>query len=160
MIRDAELNDAGGIAGVIVDAWQTAYTGIVDPAYPLLLKKEKFVQIMLDNIVNRKEIIFVYEEDGAVLGFVSGRNASDGYDCEVVGLYVSPRRQKSGIGRLLLDAMKSRFRDEGRKNLIIWTLLGAGNNGFYLRQGGDLRERKILEIGGAEYQGAGFAFKL
>jgi hypothetical protein len=33
MIRVAETADASAIAGILVGAWQTAYTGIVDPGY-------------------------------------------------------------------------------------------------------------------------------
>ncbi len=90
MIRPAELKDAEPIAQVIVTAWQTAYTGIVDPSFPPSMKPEVFIRIMKENIQQEKETIFVFTTpryEDHIIGFISGRTlgAWAKYDAEVIG---------------------------------------------------------------------------
>ncbi len=160
MIREAEIPDAELIAAIIVEAWQDAYSGIIDESYPESLKKEKFISIMENNINNKSETIFLYEHDGKVKGFISGKELNDKYDCETVGLYILPDYQHSGAGKELLNKMKNNFKTLGCRTMIIWTLKNARNNSFYKKQGGMLLEEKEITIGDKEYPGAGFVFRL
>jgi GNAT superfamily N-acetyltransferase len=166
-IREAQLGDAQDIAEIIVGAWQHAYEGIVDPRFPPSLRTETFVSIMEKNLREKREQIFVYESPvGRVEGFISGREGDDiktdnpGYDAEIVGLYVRPDAQGRGIGTKLFKELTACFRGGGRSRMIAWTLLGAKNNSFYVKQGGVARERKRIEIGGRSYPGVGFSFEL
>ena len=174
MIREAVREDAYRIGEIIVGAWQHAYDGIVDPNFPPRMSKDKFVKLMFENIEKGKETVFVYDSGEEVMGFISGKMKRDGgeeewprtphrdnrYDCEVVGLYVKPGSQGLGIGGKLLESMKDHFRRHGCRRMIVWTLLGAWNNSFYLNHGGTAMERKKIEIGGEEYAGVGFSFEL
>jgi len=160
MIREAVIADARAIAEIIVAAWRTAYEGLIDSSYPLSITADRFVRIMERNIGNSLETIFLYEREGVPVGFVSGTHREGPYDCEVVGLYVHPGYQGCGIGGALLDSIMERFRLEGRKRMIVWTLRGARNNPFYVRHGGRADEAKEIEIGEACYPGAGFVFGL
>lgn len=160
MIRSATKNDAKVIAQVIVSTWQQAYIGIIDSNYPQSMKEEKFIAIVHHNISHGEEIIFVYEDHGQIQGFISGKLQDGPYDCEIVGFYILPEYQHKGIGRLLLNQMKSHFRNNGCRTMIIWTLLHAKNNDFYKNQGGLDKERKTIEIGECSYPGVGFAFQL
>ena len=160
MIRKAEAKDAESIAKVIVEAWQSAYTGIIDPDFPGSMKTNKFVSIMENNISNNLETIFVYEEDDKIKGFISGKKSDGKYDCETVGLYIIPEYQNQGTGKSLLDEMKNYFKSKSCKTMIIWTLLNAKNNVFYQKNGGEVLEEKDLEIGDKIYSGVGFVFQL
>lgn len=160
MIREAVIADTRTIAGIIVAAWRTAYEGLIDPSYPLSMTADRFVRIMERNIGNSLETIFLYEREGVPVGFVSGDHREGPYDCEVVGLYVHPGYQGCGIGGALLGSIMERFRLEGRKRMIVWTLRGARNNPFYVRHGGRADEAKEIEIGEVFYPGVGFVFGL
>ncbi len=72
IIRVAKVTDADLIAKIIVSCWQNAYTGIVDPAYPVRLSVDKFTGIFKNIILDSKQTVFVYEENGTVIGFISG----------------------------------------------------------------------------------------
>ena len=160
MIRNAELKDAESISLIIVKAWQNAYRGIINPDFPRSMTTDKFVSIMTDNITNKKEKVFVYEEENIIKGFVSGKLIHDKYDCETVGLYISPEYQQQGIGKMLLDEIKNYFKNKNCKTMIIWTLQDAENNSFYKKQNGKISEGKELEIGNRVYPGIGFVFHL
>ena len=159
MIRAATLSDVDQIAVVILKAWKEAYTGIIDPEYIKTMNKDKYVSIFKNNILNQKEIIHVYSKKG-VKGFISGKAGRGKYDCEIVGLYVDPENQGNGIGKLLFKKMLKEFAARGKRSLIVWTLDGADNNGFYINMGGVKKENKILKYGGKSYTGAGFKFDL
>jgi len=185
MIRDAKVDDSKAIADIIISAWQHAYDGVIDPSHPGTMRADRYIGIMETNIMEGREKILVWEEDDTVVGFISGRflNADPGpeagaasaqetgaafdiessrkaYEAEVVGLYIGPDFQGQGIGSRLLTEMKACFRRHGCCSLIIWTLLGARNNGFYRKHGGSPLEHKELEIGGTSYRGVGFVFNL
>ncbi|MGC9312293.1 MAG: GNAT family N-acetyltransferase [Sediminispirochaetaceae bacterium] len=178
MIRDAREDDSRAIAEIIVSAWQHAYDGVIDPSHPGTMQPGRYIDIMETNIREKREKILVWEETDNVVGFISGRllkeesgpeagaafvsegSCGAGYSAEVVGLYIRPEFQGCGIGSRLLTEMKAFFRRRGCGSLIIWTLLGARNNDFYLKHGGSPLEHKDLEIGGKLYRGVGFVFTL
>jgi len=160
MLREATINDVNAIAGIIVNSWQYAYEGIIDPNYPQTLSKEKFINIFNCNIQNNLEKIFVYEINSIVLGFISGKLKSGSYDSEVIGLYVHPDYKGKGIGSKLFKKIKSYFKKNNCKNIIIWTLINAKNNQFYKKHGGVAKEEKEIAIGNRNYSGIGFFFSL
>ena len=161
MIKEAELHDAPEIARIIVSAWKSAYKGIIDPSYVDNMKADRFVEIMKNNIEQNKESIFLYRENEKAAGFISGKLLNNSpYNCEIVGLYVLPEFQNTGIGeKLLRHAMKFYSQLNCRK-MIIWTLKGAKNNSFYINNGGIIAEEKSLNIGDKEYAGIGFVFDI
>ncbi len=159
-IREARISDMDDIAEIIISAWQHGFDGLVDASFPKTMSKEKYASIFVDTIQKKTEKAFVFEQDNVVLGYASGKLLSDKYDSEVRYLYVHPEAQGNGIGSKLLEEMKSYFRVENCKTMIIWTLLGARNNQFYSDHGGSGMETKELEIGSMKYSGVGYCFDL
>jgi len=160
MIRPAKVSDAKSISRIIVDAWQNAYSGIIDPVYPSNLKKEKYTVIFEDIIRSKAEWVYVYEIQNSIIGFVSWKMLDGKHDSEVKGLYVLPDQQGKGIGSSLLNYAKEFLKCSGCANSILWTLLGASNNNFYESNGGVGTENKKLKIGSKEYTGIGYLFDL
>jgi len=158
MIRPASPADAEAIARVLVDAWQTAYAGLIDPSYSNSMSVEKYSSIFKGIILSEVEAVFVYESGAGIVGFSSGITGSGEYASELKGLYVAPEHQGKGIGQALLGHMKEFFRSAGCTGFVAWTLLGARNNRFYLANGGVGLKKKMIRIGGAEYPGIGFCF--
>ena len=159
MVREAKTEDITFMSEIIVSAWQTAFSNIIDPEYPKRLQISKYRKIMNENLIQNKEKIFVYD-DGIVKGFISGKDCSNSHDCEVVGLYIHPDYQQKGIGSILLQEMKQYFKERDRKRLLIWTLKNAYNNTFYTKHGGIVMEKKELKFGQKVYQGIGFIYDL
>ena len=161
MIREARLSDSNAIAEIIVETWQKAYIDIVDRKYVENMDLRRFIQIMTDNIQLKKEIIYVYEDNGIIKGFISGKFINDtDHQCETVGFYILPQHQRMGIGSKLLQEMEKYFSERDCRKMILWTLKGAKNNSFYKKNGGVIANEKILEIGDGEYNGVGFSFNL
>lgn len=154
------VSDAEAIADILVCCWQSAYTGLIDPAYPRGLSVDKYSGMFKDIIRLNRETVFVYETEGSVIGFISGMLSPGKYDVEVKGLYVKQVNQGTGIGSSLLRYMKDFFVSTGCKTMIIWTLLGAKNNKFYRVNGGIAKETKLLQIGDRQYSGVGFSYFL
>lgn len=159
MIRVAEEKDIEIISNIIVKTWKTAYQNIVDPEYADNLPLEKYVKIFTKNIREKKEIIFV-NEDNSVNGFISGITTEGKYDCEIIGLYVLPEYQEKGIGKKLVKHIIKTFQEKGKSNLLIWTLDGARNNSFYKSLDAEKTEYKELEFGARKYKGVGFNLKI
>ncbi len=159
-IRPAKIEDADFMAGVLVAAWQNAYTGIVNADYPATLSRDKYSKMFAGIIEKHSQTVYVFEKNRSVYGFVSGRMEEGEYDCQIVGLYVSPEEQGNGIGSILLDKMTKHFKINNCRKMIVWTLLGAKNNSFYRKHGGAGKEFKEITIGSETYSGVGFVFDL
>ncbi len=161
MIREAILSDSNVIAEIIVETWQKSFINIIDQNYIESMDVQRFVNIMKDNIQLNKEIIFVYEENEIIKGFISGKitEYSD-HQCEIVGFYILPKYQRMGIGKILFQQIIEYFSRHNYKKMILWTLNSAKNNSFYKNNGGEITDKKILEIGGKTYDGIGFSFNL
>lgn len=136
MIREAELKDIDAIAQIIVSAWKTAYSGIIDPEYSNNLDHNRFIKIFTENNQKRKETILVNDDNG-INGFVSGiKHDNSKYDCEIVGLYIKPEYQGKRTGKRLFEEILMYFKNENKKNLTSPSFAHA----MQLGQEGDVLE--------------------
>ena len=70
-----------------------------------------------------------------VLGFVGFQLLQDGAGY-ISSLYVSPKLQGGGVGRLLLAEAERELRDAGARTARLWVFAeNAPSHAFYLRQG-------------------------
>ena len=161
VVRDALGEDALAMEELLVAAWQTAYTGVVDPAFVATRKANDYAGKFRSMLESAEYRIRVAEVDGRVVGLATGAPLdSEAYDCETKGLYVHPEYQGRGIGSALLRDMMEHFRQRSCRSMIVWTFLGVKNNGFYRAMGATIREEEEREFGGKRYRMAGFAFCL
>ncbi|OHD56839.1 MAG: hypothetical protein A2Y33_12790 [Spirochaetes bacterium GWF1_51_8] len=161
MIRLAKLDDVPAMAALMREAWQTAYDGLIDPAYPPTIRAEKYIEEFTKNISEKRERMTVYEKDGKIAGLCGGRlRPGDEFDCEIHCLYVYPVYQGQGIGSALFAEMKEFFIAERCAWMIVFTFYGAKNNNFYTKMGGDIERYEDGEAGGKKYPGAAFTWQL
>jgi L-amino acid N-acyltransferase YncA len=107
-IRPAREDDAGGIASINVRAWREAYRGLIDQDYLDSLSVEErepqWAAWMRDRPSGVR--IWVAEEDGAVVGYISlgpSRDEGEAPDTgELYAIYLEPSLIGTGRGRLLL----------------------------------------------------------
>ncbi|HWP95320.1 MAG TPA: GNAT family N-acetyltransferase [Syntrophomonadaceae bacterium] len=150
-IREADINDAPGIARVVVDTWKSAYRGIISDDYLNNLsyqEREKgWREFPWDN-----SFVFVAEDDGKnVIGFVAGgpeRESRSECQGEVYAIYVYQSHQYQGIGSLLFRALLRKLEQTGIHSLLVWVLTDSPFRRFYERQGGQAADSKLLEMEG------------
>lgn len=163
LIRDATVEDAGGIAKVHIETWRSAYAGILPSEYLDRLSWEEDARRLQEYLKNMgpEYFLLVAETPGEIVGFSSGgpeRSGDKVYRGEIYALYVLPAYQKQGIGRRLVGASARRLLQAGAGNLLVWVLSANPSRQFYERLGGQrVREREI-EIGGVSLPEVGYGW--
>lgn len=127
-IRRAEPADALAVAGVHVRSWQVAYRGLIDDQFLDHLRAEDRAATYSLGTVgpDAPEMILAVEGD-EVLGFAvlgPSRDEDTAGLGEVYGLYVDPPHWGSGVGRLLMREARTRLRERGFTEAILWVLHG------------------------------------
>jgi len=149
-IRVATVQDAGAIARVHVESWQTTYAGIVPAAYLANLdvgQREASWREWLTLDVD----VFVAEVDGEVVGFVGGgaiREPLEGFDAELFAIYLLRDVQGRGIGMALLRRLTGSLKERGYKSMVAWVLEDNSSGEFYSWSGGERVASKEMEVGG------------
>jgi GNAT superfamily N-acetyltransferase len=149
-IRTATPHDADSISRVHTDSWRATYRGIVPDAYLANLNAEGS-SIRWRERLNAGRVL-VAEQDGEVVGFVSGgpiREPLGGYDAELYAIYLLPHAQNKGIGTALFNELAKRLDDEGLQSMAVWVLEANAGGHFYVRSGAVRVTSKQIEIGGA-----------
>jgi len=161
VIRPATVADSHPIAATIRAAWQTAYDGIIDPAYPPTIDVDRMAAFFVRNIQENQETILVAALRVGIAGFIAGNDLSAAdHDCEIKGFYLRPEYQRQNIGKQLFAALADEFRRQGKKRMLAVTLRGAANNGFYRHLGGREQPGPDLTIGKRSYAAVHFMFPI
>lgn len=146
-IRRARPGDADGIALIHVDAWRTAYPGLLPAAVLLRLSRPAQTRDWSHQIAQQRcgsEILVAESVAGGIIGFGScGRARPTGLAPagEVFTLYVAPDSQDQGVGRALLAGLFGALLDRGLASAIVWVLSANPARFFYERMGG----RRVAE---------------
>lgn len=125
MIRIATVKDAEEIALVHVEAWQTAYRGIV-PDETLDSMDVRQRADRWRGILERSESrTYVNTSGGRVSAWISvGANRDGcGLRCgEIWALYVSPAHWRQGLGSRLMKFADELAREAGWDEIVLWVL--------------------------------------
>jgi ribosomal protein S18 acetylase RimI-like enzyme len=167
IIGRATLRNAPDIAEVYVDAWRSAYAGVVPDRVLVGMSCEQQTREWAYLIRRRSEdhTVMVAAEIGhglvgvtsfgtsresqgiparAFNGGESGKTAG-----EIFTLYVQPDFQERGIGRQLLSAAFSALRQRGLERGFLWVLRDNPARFFYERMGGIPVARKKEKLWGS-----------
>jgi ribosomal protein S18 acetylase RimI-like enzyme len=138
-VRPADTADAAAVARVQAATWRTAYAGLM-PAAVLDGMSEEAGTPRWSGRLAGEGWVYVAEDGGEVVGFVSGGAARDddlppGYG-EIVALYVLPAFQGRGHGRALVAAAFGRIAASGGTACALWVLAtNAAGRAFYEAHG-------------------------
>lgn len=127
-IRNAESNDALGIAKVHVLTWQTAYKGLIPDSYLQALSIDKRTESWAQqlNTLADGTGYLVAESAGEIIGFATvgkgGDDDSSKDNGELYAIYVHPDRQGIGIGNSLHQAGIDFLKSEYFKTATLWVL--------------------------------------
>jgi GNAT superfamily N-acetyltransferase len=160
LVRAAKERDASEIARVHVQSWLTTYSGIVPDDYLASLNEAERVLSWRDWLT-RDIQIFVAEQDGEVVGFVSGgriREPLQGYAAELFAIYLLDRAQGRGLGTALLRKLAESLGTKGFKGMTAWVLERNPAIHFYEKSGAAPVNAKEIEIGGVLLQEVAFAW--
>ena len=152
-IRKATIGDAFAIARVQVMSWRSTYRGLVPDSYLDLLNVEVRAARWREALAARSAILFVAEDAGEIVGFISGgvlREPIAQLEAELYAIYLLQEWQGQGIGRRLTQQLVATLLGSGYKSMAVWVLEKNPAVGFYKRLGGTMIGRKMIEIGGAQ----------
>ncbi|MDQ2680955.1 MAG: GNAT family N-acetyltransferase [Candidatus Eremiobacteraeota bacterium] len=152
IVRIADLSDADSIARVHVASWEDAYRGIVPDAVIDARTVDVRRAQWIENLSKGDSITLVAcDERGTIQGFASARllnDTDDKFQSYLHTLYVRPETQNRGVGRQLLQAIATRLRDCGARNLALRTLRLGHVRVFYEHLGARLVPEDIDNDGG------------
>ncbi|GAB3806925.1 GNAT family N-acetyltransferase [Virgibacillus kimchii] len=151
IIREANLEDAKGIAKVHVDSWQTTYENIVPSEYLAKLTYESREQLWLKNISDGG--VYVAENNkGEIVGFSSGgkerSNKYENFDGELYAIYILKAYQGQGIGMELLKPIVEKIKAMGINSMLVLVLKDNPSRYFYEALGGKKIDTLEIEIVG------------
>lgn len=138
-IRYASPDDGAGVARVHVDAWRTAYRGLIDQelldrldvtqraaGWTRWIKASDGEQSSESDAIAPHRLL-VAERGGEILGWASlgaGRDEGLHDRGELAGLYVHPQAWGTGLGHALLATVENELREHGFRDAYLWVLHG------------------------------------
>lgn len=164
VIRNITEKDIPQVVDIQVNGWQTAYKGIIDDEFLISMNKEKIIEQRLQDymlghfivaIVNNEIVSFCrYDE-------VTVSPDGEGFDSELMALYVKPELKHQGIGKKMFGFVTTALRNSGKVKMILWCLKdNYPSRKFYEKMGGEIIREHEIEIGGKKYKEVGFGYKL
>ena len=139
-VRTAEAADKQAVAGVHVRSWQAAYRGLMPDAYlDSLNPDDRAARYTFGSDDPLRQSTIVSVADAIIDGFATmgpTRDADLPDAGEVYSLYVDPGSWGLGVGRLLMEATRSRLSHSGCTQALLWVLEGnARAQRFYEMDG-------------------------
>jgi ribosomal protein S18 acetylase RimI-like enzyme len=138
LLRVADLDDAGQLTAVFLDCWRISYAQVMPASLVESMTWQKARAMWADALKRPGQTIVAATGDEpphAVLGFVGFQLQEDGTGY-VSSLYVSPKLQGGGVGRLLLGEAEKELRDSGARTARLWVFEdNAPSRAFYVKQG-------------------------
>jgi ribosomal protein S18 acetylase RimI-like enzyme len=127
IIRSAKPEDALAIATVHVEAWKTAYRGIVPDEFLDSLSIEQrsdgWRRILS---AGSPEDVLVAQAADTIVGWISAAASRDPdagpSTGEIWAVYVAPAHWRTGIGRLLCQRAERRLVEQGLNEVTLWVL--------------------------------------
>lgn len=141
-IRHATIADADEMAAIYVDAWRSAYPGMVpDKVLVQMSKRDQALRWASAVSARRSSDAIVIAESAqqGIVGFGScgrARQTLLAQDGEIYTLYVGPEYQESGVGRELLHRMFNLLVENELVSAVVWVLAANPARFFYETMGG------------------------
>ena len=146
-IRPGRPADAEAISHVYIEAWRSAYAGLIPNAVLVRMSVGAQARDWAQQLSRRKvaDSILVADLSGhGIIGFGScgaARRTVLSQAGEIYTLYVSPEHQERGVGRALLLSLFEALIDRGLNSAVVWVLAQNPARFFYEAMGG----RRIAE---------------
>ena len=139
VIRPSQKDDLPAMSHVYVQTWQETYLGVVPFGYLYAMSAPELEQGFFKEQQSQQVISYVAEDDGEVIGFISGgyeRQADTIYNGEIYALYVLKNHQRQGIGTKLVSALAAQLNHFGIYSMLAWVLVQNPYRRFYTKLNG------------------------
>jgi ribosomal protein S18 acetylase RimI-like enzyme len=146
-IRPGRPPDADAIAHVYIEAWRSAYAGLVPNAVLVRMSVGVQAREWAQQLSRRKLVdsVLVADLSGhGIIGFGScgsARHTILSHAGEIYTLYVSPEHHDRGVGCALLLSLFDALIDRGLNSAVVWVLAQNPARFFYEAMGG----RRVAE---------------
>ena len=154
IVRRAAPEDARWIGAVHVEAWRSAYPGILPDDYLARLSPARQAAYYRRAIL-LNGLVYVAAEGRQIVGFATaglgrwkdglGRSPGEG---EIETLYVADDWRERGLGRELLRAAAAGLTDSGCRTAYLWVLRDNPSRWFYEHLGGRIVAEATVRVGG------------
>lgn len=164
IIRNIKEDDLPDVVDIQINGWKTAYKGIIDDEFLSSMNKEKQIERRKQDY--QKGYFIVALQNNQIVGFSRYDNNavsedSEGFDSEIIALYVKPEIKGMGIGTQMINYIKNDLKQKGNKKMIIWCLKeNHPSRHFYEKMGGSLVNEHYITFGEKEYPEVAFGFEL
>lgn len=162
-IRNIRKTDIPQVVNININAWKTAYKGIIDDDYLDNMSKEDKIKRREEDYKNNGFIVATINDE--IVGFcryIDNNSLSpeiEDVDCEIIALYVDNELKKQGIGRKMLEYVKNEFKDKGKKKMVLWCLKeNKEAKKFYERTCGRIIKEREYQIGNKKYIEVAFEY--
>ena len=139
-VRAAVPADARDVARVHVRSWQSAYRGLIAQEYLDGLEPEVWASRYTFGRMGLALPSTLVAVDGPTICGLATVGLCRDQDLpnfgELMAIYVDPAHMHTGVGRLLMTAVRKRLRSVGVMEALLWVLDGnVGARRFYERDG-------------------------
>jgi GNAT superfamily N-acetyltransferase len=146
-----------------VSSWRSTYRGLVPDSYLDSMSAEEYEARWRRVLSEGRSVnhTFVATAGGQVVGFASGGRERDQdpiYTGELYAIYLVEEHQRQGLGRRLVEAVTRRLVELEHSSMLVWVLAPNPARGFYETLGGAFVRARDIEIGGAEFEEAGYGW--
>ena len=130
MIRKYEPNDLAQCATIFKEAFSEETWGCI-------WTQERAEAYITDFTTHPKFLGFVAEENGVIDGAVLAcqKVSWNNDEIHIDELIVSPQKQRLGIGKKLVDAIKAYSKNNGLAGIVLYTAEQAPAKNFYEKNG-------------------------
>jgi len=125
VIRPTQKTDAHSLSCIYVQTWLDTYLSVIPYGYLSSMSIPRHEKVFSNELNSKHIISFVAENNGRVIGFITGgyeRNGDDIYSGEIYTLYVLKNFQRRGVGTNLVSALAMQFNNLGIFSMLVRVL--------------------------------------
>lgn len=150
------------IGEIVTESWQYTFRDLLPQDFLLSItpdaQKARHERTFARNNVHYR----IASKIGEVVGFASwgpSRDPSFAMPYEIYALYLRPKFERQGFGRLLLSSVTSHVSSLGGSGLYLTALALNPNRAFYVRLGGVEANAPTIQLGDVSYGQVGFVWR-
>lgn len=146
VIRPASFNDISYIQHIAKETWPEAYSAILNKQQMEYMLELFYSAQSLQKQMHDKHHFFLALQNYSPIGFASFSHIEQ-YVYKLQKLYVSPRIQKSGAGKQLLQTVITVAKSMGGKTLLLNVNRNNNAQSFYEKAGFKILKEEDIDIG-------------
>lgn len=150
ILREATPDDVTGVLRIAERGWNATYTDILSQeTIDEAIAEWYDMDTIREFIENEDVAYFVVEEDGDIVGYVSGGPSSEENVATLGAIYVDPDYWNEGIGTALLREFEKFCRRQNYET-VRFQMLSENDIGesFYRKQGYEIIEKQETDLFG------------